>query len=175
MGKLLAKILCSVLMAYGGYAAVERFLPGMGGIGIAMTSYFWGRLFARDFINLFSWIKYQAKKSAVFHWHGSYYSFDGQQIRFFLAEGTVWIPLRDLQHLLEPELSERELRLLGAAYAVIPDQKMKGVTEDGLLKLLRSRTESRHTSYKMVRLKKWLLTNALPNVKRLPKSAINSI
>ncbi|MFZ6799501.1 hypothetical protein [Undibacterium sp. Di24W] len=175
MGKLLAKILCSVLMAYGGYAAVEWFLPGMGGIGIVFTSNFWGRLFARDLINFFSWIKYQAKKSAVFHWHGSYYSFDGRQIRFFLIEGTVWIPLRDLQRLLEPDVSERELRLLGAAYAVIPDQKMKGVTEDGLLQLLRSRTESRHTSYKMVRLKKWLLTNALPNVKRLPKSAINNI
>jgi len=175
MGKLFAKILCSVLMAYAGYAAVEYFLPGMGGIGIAVTANFWGRLFARDFINLFSWIKYQAKKSAVFHWHGSYYSFDGRQIRFFLVEGTVWIPLRDLQRLLEPDVSERELRLLGAAYGLIPDQKIKGVTEEALLQLLKSRTESRHTSYKMVRLKKWLLTNALPNVKRLPKSAINNI
>lgn len=175
MGKLFAKILCSFLMAYGSYAAVEWFAPGKGGIGILVTSYFWGRLFARDFINLFSWIKYQAKKSAVFHWHGSYYNFDGQQIRFFLIEGTVWIPLRDVQHLLEPELSERELRLLGEAYGVIPEQKMKGVTEDGVLQLLRSRTESRHTSYKMVRFKKWLLTHAVPNVKRLPTSAINRV
>lgn len=175
MGKLFAKIVCSVLMAYAGYRAVEYFLPGKGGIGIAVTSYFWGRLFARDFINLFSWIKYQAKKSAVLQWHGSYYSFDGQQIRFFMIDDTVWIPLRDLQHVLQPELGERELRLLGEDYGVIPEQKMNGVTEDGLLRLLRLRTESRHTSYKMVRLKKWLLTHALPNVKRLPKSAINRV
>lgn len=175
MGKLFAKIICSVLIAYAGYVAADYFVPGKGAIGIAFTSYFWGRLFARDFINLFSWIKYQAKKSAVFQWHGSYYNFDGQQIRFFLIENTVWIPLRDVRQLLEPEFSERELRLLGDAYGVIPEQKMNGVTEDGLLQLLKSRTESRHTSYKMVRFKKWLLTNALPNVKRLPQSAINNI
>jgi len=173
--KLFAKIVGSFLLAYLGYAIVERLAPGKGGIGIALTSYFWGRLFARDIINLFSWIKYQAKKSAVFHWHGSYYSFDGQQIRFFLDEHTVWIPLRDVQHVLEPELSERELRLLGAGYGLIPEQKMVGVTEEGLLQLLRSRTESRHSSYQMVRFKKWLLTQALPNVKRLPKSAVNRV
>jgi hypothetical protein len=137
------------------------------------TSVFWGHLFPRDIMALFSFIKRSAEHAAVFHWHGSYYSFDGRQVRFFLVDDIIWIPLGDLDPIIEPEFGERELRILGDACTNIPGRNIPGVTEEGLMQLLKTRTESRHASYKMIRFKRWLLSSALHNVKRLPSSAVN--
>lgn len=173
MWNLIAKILFSLALASAGYWICEQFKPGYGGIGIAFTAGIWGRLFGRDILEFFLLIKYWGERSAVFKWHGSYYSFDGRQIRFFLIDAIVWVPLADIKPLMEPELGERELRLLGEAHALIPGEKIVGVSEFGLMQLLKIRTESRHASYKMIRLKRWLISSALVNVKRLPSSAIN--
>lgn len=173
MWRFLGKVGLSFALASAGYWVCEQFKPGTGGIGIAFTAGIWGRLFGRDILEFILTIKYWGERSAVFKWHGSYYSFDGRQIRFFLVDAIVWVPLADIRPLMEPELGERELRLLGEWHALIPGEKIFGVSELGLMQLLKIRTESRHASYKMIRLKRWLISSALVNVKRLPRSAIN--
>ncbi|MBY0574130.1 MAG: hypothetical protein K2P84_10650 [Undibacterium sp.] len=173
MWKFLAKVIFSVSLASLGYCIFDNLLPGKGAIGIVLTANFWARLFSYEVIDLVLWFKHRGEYSALFRWHGSYYSFDGQHIRFYLVEDVVWVALSDIERLFEPVLAERELRLLAPAYGPIPEQKFLGVTEQGLLVLLKSRTESRHASYRMIRFKRWLLTQALPNVRRLPRSAVS--
>jgi hypothetical protein len=170
-----AKITFSVGISYLAWKLFEKMSPGYGPIGLLLTSMIWVRFFPRDILSLFSWIKRQAYHSAVFHWHGKYYSFDGRQIRFYLIEQTVWIPVVDLERILEPKIAKHELKMLLDLYGEIPGHKLLGVTEAGLLGLLKTRTEGGHTNYKMIRFKRWLLTSALENIKRLPCSAIKQI
>ena len=146
-------------------------LLGYPVIGLVFATPAWAASFARDGIEFFSHIKYWGKHAAHSKWSGRYYSFDGRQIRFFLVDGIVWIPLKDLQSIIEPAIGDRELRLLVPAVGKIPVHDIEGVSEDGLMRLINTRTESRHASYKMIRFKRWLLHSALHNVKRLPVSA----
>lgn len=173
--RFVAKIIFSVGISYLAWKMFEKMSPGYGPIGLLLTSPIWVRFFPRDILNLFSWIKYEAYHSAVFHWHGKYYSFDGRQIRFYLIEQIVWIPVADLERIFEPKIAKHELKMLLQQYGEIPEHKLQGVTEAGLLSLLRTRTEGGHANYKMIRFKRWLLTSALENVKRLPTSAIKNI
>ena len=173
MWRFIGKVCFSLALASAAYWLCEQFKRGSGPIGIVFTAGVWARLFSRDFLEFILAIKYWGERSAVFKWHGSYYSFDGRQIRFFLVDAIVWVPLADIKPLMEPELGERELRLLGAGHALIPGEKIIGLSEPALLQLLKIRTESRHASYKMIRLKRWLISSALVNIKRLPRSAIN--
>ena len=119
-------------------------------------------------------MKYHARQSVTLRWHGRYYSFDGQQLRFFLIDEVVWLALPDLEKILEPQISERELRLLGEEKTFLEDHQLPVISEAGMLQLLRTRTETRHATQKMIRFKKWLKSSGFDNVKRLPKSAIDN-
>ncbi len=173
--RFLSKVIFSVGISYLAWHGFERMRSGYGPIGLLLVSMIWGRLFPREIISLFSFIKREAYSSALMHWHGKYYSFDGRQIRFYLIARTVWIPITDIERIVEPKLEKHEIEALGFQYGKIPEQRAMGVTEGGLLQLLRPRTEGGHTNYKMIRFKRWLLASALVNVKRLPKSAIKNI
>lgn len=148
----------------------EKYAP----IGLLITSPLWGHLFARDLLAILPAIKYWAEYAALNKWQGKYYVFDGYHLRFYLVDDVVWVPLKDVSELIQPGVAERELRLLGADYATIPEHTMPGITESGLLKLLTARTEHRRADHQMIRLKLWLVSSALPNVKRLPVSRANA-
>ncbi len=149
------------------------FGPRYGPIGLLVTSVVWGVTFARYVIETFSAIKYWGKQSVSMRWGGKFYMFEERQIRFYMVNDLIWIPIRDLHPLMEPALNERELRLLGDAHGQIPEHDEIGLSEEGLLHLLQSRTEHRRASSKMIRLRNWLQKNALPNVRRFPESASN--
>lgn len=142
-------------------------------IGLVVASVAWGVTFARYLIEIFPIIKYWAERSVFHRWQGRFYMFESRQIRFYVVDDVIWIPLKDLNKLIEPGWSERELRLLGDAHGPIPEQTEIGLSEAGLLQLLASRTGHRRASSKMIRFRNWLLQNALPNVRRLPESAAN--
>ncbi|MBI3284288.1 MAG: hypothetical protein HYZ65_05470 [Burkholderiales bacterium] len=172
MLRLIGKIVfCSAITwALHRFAAV--FDPGYAPIGLVFSAVFWGLLLAPHIVDFFPALKRRAEHDALMRWHGRYYSFDGHQLRFYKIEETVWIPQQDLRRILRPAWGERELRLLGADYAAIPETKEMGFTEAGLRQLLASRTAHRRANYQMIRFKRWLDTEALPNVKRLPSSAL---
>jgi hypothetical protein len=149
------------------------FGPLYGPIGLLITAPAWGVSFARHLIEIFPSIKYWAEYAVSYRWHGRYYTFENRQIRFYLIDESIWIPVKDLLPIMEPELSERELRLLGEAHGTIPQHNETGVAELGLLRLIASRTEHRRPNSKMIRFRNWLQQNALPNVRRLPESAAN--
>ena len=174
MLKFVLKLVLSVAVCAGAYHAIERLAPGFGGLGIVIPVFFLGHLFPRDILNFFSWMKYHARQSVTLRWHGRYYSFDGQQLRFFLIDEVVWLALPDLEKILEPQISERELRLLGEEKTFLEDHQLPVISEAGMLQLLRTRTETRHATQKMIRFKKWLKSSGFDNVKRLPKSAIDN-
>lgn len=169
---LLKLVLCSGL-TFLAWKAALIFDPRFGPLGLLAVSVVWGLTFARYVIDAFSGIKYWAKHSVSMRWSGKFYMFEERQIRFYIVDDLIWIPLRDLQPLMEPVLNERELRLLGDACAQIPQLDELGLSEEGLLHVLRSRTEHRRASSKMIRLRNWLQKNALPNVRRFPESASN--
>ena len=167
------KVLFSFLFSYGAYRFFEMIHPRMGVIGFLISFGFWGRLFSRELIEFVLLFKHWGEKSAVYHWHGKFYTFDGRQIRFFLDDAVVWIPIKDLKKVMEPAIAAWELQVLAKEYGKIPETDIAGVTEAGLMQLLESRTGDRRASYRMIRFKRWLLLEALINVKRVPRSAIN--
>lgn len=169
----IVKVLFSALFAYGSYRLLEKIAPGMGVVGCLISFGFWGRLYSRELIEFVLLFKYWGEKSAVFDWHGKFYSFDGRQIRFYLEDGIVWIPIKDLKKVVEPVIATWELKSLANEYGKIPAAGITGITEAGLMQILESRTGDRRASYKMIRFKRWLLQDALVNVKRVPRSAIN--
>ncbi|MDE2427978.1 MAG: hypothetical protein KGM99_04575 [Burkholderiales bacterium] len=148
--------------------------PRTGAIGLAIVAPAWGFLFARPVLDFVLSIRHRGEHDALIRWHGRYYSFDGQQLRFYWLDDVVWVPQKDVGKLLSPAWSERELRLLGEHYAQIPGTKEMGFSETGLRKLLLARTEHRRADYQMIRFKRWLETEAFPNVKRLPSSSLSS-
>ena len=164
--------LCSGL-TFLAWKIALTFGPRYGPIGLLVVSVVWGITFARYVIETFSAIKYWAKHSVAMRWGGKFYMFEEQQIRFYIIDDAIWIPLNDVQQFMEPAFNERELRLLGDAHRQIPEHVELGLSEEGLLHLLASRTEHRRASAKMIRFRNWLVQNALPNVRRLPQSAAN--
>ena len=164
--------LCSAL-TFLAWKIALAFGPRFGPIGLLAASVVWGITFARYVIETFSSIKYWAKHSVSMRWGGKFYMFEERQIRFYVVNDLIWIPLRDLHPLMEPAFNERELRLLGDAHGQIPEHEEIGLSEEGLLRLLLSRTEHRRASSKMIRFRNWLQKNALPNVRRFPESASN--
>jgi hypothetical protein len=155
------------------WRAAQAYDPHYGPIGLVVSSIVWGLSFAPYLVEFFPTIKYWAEYGVSYRWHGRFYHFDGRQIRFYLIAEVIWVPLADVKLLMEPPIGERELRLLGHDCAIPLEQKESCLSEAGLLRLLNSRTEHRRASYKMVRFKRWLLQNALPNVKRHPQSRAN--
>jgi hypothetical protein len=165
-------LLCSGL-TFLAWKIAQAFGPQYGPIGLLAVSVFWGMTFARYVIEGFSAIKYWARHSVAMRWGGKFYMFEERQIRFFVIDDAIWIPIKDLHQLMEPAFNERELRLLGAAHGQIPEHGEIGLSEEGLLRLLQNRTEHRRASSKMIRFRNWLLQHALPNVRRFPESAVN--
>ena len=173
MSTFFLKLLLCTGLTFLAWKIALAFGPSFGPIGLLAVSVVWGITFARYVIETFSAIKYWARHSVAMRWGGKFYMFEERQIRFFVIDDAIWIPLKDLQQLMEPAFNERELRLLGAAHGPIPEHTEIGLSEEGLLHLLQSRTEHRRASSKMIRFRNWLLQNALPNVRRLPASAVN--
>jgi hypothetical protein len=171
MLRILFKLLFCGGLTYVVWQIATAFGAGFGPIGLAMTSAVWGTQFASEFIGFLSEIRYRARWSVFRHWQGHYYNFDGVHLRFYMIDEVIWIAIKELHIVIEPELAPRELRLLGEQYGQIPSQKEIGITEAGLLRVLSLRTERRHASHKMIRFRNWLLHNTLPNLRRLPKSA----
>ena len=173
MGTFLLKLTLCFGLTFLAWKVARFFDPRFGPLGLLAVSVVWGLTFARYVIEAFSSIKYWARHSVAMRWGGKFYMFEERQIRFYMVDDLIWIPLRDLQALMEPAFNERELHLLGDAYGQIPDHTEQGLTEEGLLRLLLSRTEHRRASSKMIRFRNWLQKNALPNVRRFPESASN--
>ena len=106
-------------------------------------------------------------------WSGAYYEFRGVQIRFYTVDDEIFIPADDLKKVLTPPLQRRELTLLTDQYQKIHGQRIYGMTENGVLRQLATRTGHRRAEPMMIKFKNWLINEAYPNVKRLPRSAIN--
>ena len=171
--RLISKIVFSIALTYIYYVIAEKIKPGHGIIGVVISIGFWGRLYSREIIEFVLLFKYWGEKSALQQWHGKYYTFDGRQIRFYLVDEVVWVALRDLKKVLDPKLAQWEIDTLGNDYGKIDQSREMAVTEAGLMRLLESRTDDRRAKYPMIRFKRWLLNEALPNVKRMPRSAVN--
>jgi hypothetical protein len=169
----LAKLFFSLGFTYVAWNVGTMVSPNHGSLGLCFSSVVWGVLFANDIYEIGPKIKYWASWSVFHRWQGCYYTFDGAHLRFFLIDETIWLPVSDLKRVIEPALSERELRLLGDEFGEIPGYKLKGISETGLLHVLSCRTEQRFASHTTIRFRNWLLDNALPNVKRLPRSSAN--
>jgi hypothetical protein len=65
----------------------------------------------------------------------------------------------------------RELRYLGSDHGKIPGLKVPAYTEAGLLRLLSTRTATRHATHDLIRFKHWLEKEAFPNLRRFPASS----
>lgn len=172
MLKLIAKFLFCCLVSWALYRFAAAFDSRHAPIGLVFAAVLWGKLFAPDIVNFFSWLKRSGEAAALEKWHGKFYVFDGCQLRFYLIDEVIWVPCRDLQPLLRPAISERELRLLGGEHRRITGKNMPAVSAAGLLRLMNSRTAGRHARPQMIRFKRWLASEALPNLQRLPASAL---
>ncbi|MFZ6688353.1 hypothetical protein ACO0K0_11440 [Undibacterium sp. SXout11W] len=166
------KIICCLGISWAVYRFFYSIDPNAGLIGLVITLFLWGQLFAKDVLNFFLRVKHQAEYDALACWNGRYYEFDGHHVRFYFHDEQIWIPIADLKPLLKPQAGERELRLLGSEYLILPESRVWAVSESGLDVLLKNRTAHRRADYQMIRFKRWLMQQALPNVRRLPHSSV---
>ncbi len=173
MGKFILKLLGCALLTWLMYLLGQVFIAKTYALPLALaaSSVFWGKLMARYVIEIIPAIKRKAERDVLEPLNGRYYAYDNLRIRLFLIEGVIWVPEQDLAPIIRPLPDSRELRLLGEDYATIPLQKFKGFTERGLLRMMTIRTNTRGASFAMLRFKRWLETEALPNLKRFPVSA----
>jgi len=130
------------------------------------------RLCAPIFMDMASRFIDFSERSARGAMQGKYYSFDEQRIRFFIVHESIWIAESDVAGILGQAITERERRLLGGEYGVVPGKRFHGFTEDGLKRLLATRLGNRHAARQIVRFNHWLRSEAFPNVRRLPGSGI---
>jgi hypothetical protein len=150
-------------------------LPDLGAMRFPFTLVTTGPLWAWSLapwaVEIFPAIRRRAMHDAWEPWNGRYYAFDNRQIRLFLIEDVIWVPVKDVALFVKPQPEARELRLLGADYGTIPGQKQPGYTEAGLLRLLSTRSSRRMAAHELIRFKHWLQSEAFPNIRRLPGSA----
>lgn len=127
----------------------------------------------RWLVELIPALRRHVDRTVYGRWQGKYFTFDGKQVRFHLAgDGVVWIVEKDLQRLLRPAASHEELRRLGASRARLDESGLYALSEDAALRLLALRTNHRRALPEMIRLKRWLETDALPNVRRVARASI---
>lgn len=157
------------LFALLGFRLVEGATgsAGAGAIAILVAAPLFAHYGARWIVSTLGFTHRAAARSVHGAWQGRHYAYAGQQIRFYPAEDCIWIAADDVEFILLPPPDERELRLLGPGFGAIPDERLRGYTEHGLLHLLGRRTVRRDATREMVGFKKWLETEALPNVRRL--------
>ena len=139
---------------------------------VVSSSVLWSLAYARFVIEGMSSLRREAKRAALEEWNGRYYAFGTHQLRLFLIEDVIWIPVVDVAAILAPPPDARELRYLGGEVGSIPGQKLRGYTEAGLLRLLTTRTATRRATHELIRFKHWLETETFPNLRRLPASSL---
>lgn len=138
---------------------------------LVSTAPAWLRVLAPYLLDILPAIRRKAVRDALEPWNGRYYAFENRQIRLYLIDDIIWVPVRDVAALVLPQPAPRELRILGAGHGTIPGLKLQGYTEAGLLRLLGTRNSGRSAERDLVRFKLWLETDAFPNLRRLPASA----
>ena len=136
---------------------------------------FWGaggaKHFASNVVDFVPWIAREARRSVFEKWNGRFYVYDNRQIRFCLVGETVWIVEADVRSIIDPPVSDREKRLLGEHYSVIPGLQIHGYSEAGLLRLISVRLIRRGGEAGMKKFMVWLQSESIPNVKRHPSSS----
>ena len=167
----LVRFVCFCALGALIYAAVRK----SAGEALPLAMLFWGaagaKHFSRDLVELIPSIKRAAERAALEKWGGRHYAFDNSQIRFCLIDGTVWIVEPDVRKFILPPVTEREKRLLGEHYALVPGTRLFGYSEHGLLRLLTVRLQRRGGERDLKKFLSWLQTEAIPNVKRVPTSS----
>ncbi len=164
------------IVAYACYRFIGNISPGHAPLGLLLVAPFIAKGLAPIIFAIIARIKHEGERSAVEKWHGRVYSYDGHQIRLYFEDTVIWVPAADVAFVLLPAPDARELRLLGAGYAVIPDQKkIQGYSDAALLRLLAVRLQRRGGTRELTRFQHWLENQAFPNVRRLPSSASNQV
>lgn len=122
-------------------------------------------------VYLFEQVAHLARWSVHWRWQGRYYAYQGRHVRFYLIDGEVWAATEDVFAIVRPVPDQRELRLMGAGYALIPGQQIMGISEAALRRMMDVRTAYRHAQPGMLKFLHWLNHEALPNVRRHPDSS----
>ncbi len=161
--------LASVLVFYISNHYLAQWTAVRVVVVIGMPVVIW--LFAKFLVEVIPDLNYLASKGAHEDNQGRYYVFAGRHIRFYMVDEVLWIPVKDVEKLISYLPDQMELRVMEAEYGLIPGQKITGYTETGLVRLLTIRTKTRHATPQMIKFKRWLEHEALPNVRRLPASA----
>jgi hypothetical protein len=172
------RLLALSCFTYVVFLLVKRFINVSPELRIGLTvlgsAPLWAHIMTPYLVMLLPALLSQAKHDALAAWNGRYYSFDGRQLRMLIVDGTIWVAAADLDVLLLPPPDARELRILGADFGLIPEQKFKGYTENGIARLLATRTNIRLAKPAMIKLRHWFEKETLPNLRRVPGSALNS-
>jgi|GEM_PF-6343082 len=163
-------LILTLAAAYLYFRYLDAKLGWLGYGLILLASQLIGRVSSRLIVESFCVVHEAAHYAAYADLSGKHYAFDNHSLRFYLVDGATWISVDDLIPILQPPPESRELRLLGDAYADIPGQGIKGISEAGLMRLVTLRTTHRRVTRDAVRFKAYLEDEALPNLKRLPSS-----
>lgn len=118
-------------------------------------------------VNVLPWIHYRARRSVLLPWHGRYFSYDNRHVRFYQADGQIWVAVEDVLPFLVPAVEARELRALGADYGPIPGEGLAGLTEAGITQLVTRRSQHHRADPRLIHFRNWLLRETLPNIHRL--------
>lgn len=160
------------LFGHGLAASMGGVKPAIVNVVVfSLIATLWGRAFAPYLIGLIPAIRDKARRDVCEPMNGRFYAYDNQRLRLYLIDGVIWIPEPDLAAVMRPLPDARELRLLGEDYAQVPQQKFRGFTERGLLRMMTLRTAGRFSTHEMIRFKHWLEKEALPNLRRFPVSS----
>ncbi len=179
MIRLVLKLAACAVVTWLLYLGGHRLAASMGGVHPAIVNVvvfslaasLWGRALAHYLIGLIPAIRDRARRDVLEPMNGRFYAYDNHRLRLYLVDGVIWIPERDLAAIIRPLPDARELRLLGEEYGVVPDQKCRGFTERGLLRMMSLRTAGRFSTHEMIRFKHWLEKEAIPNLRRFPVSS----
>lgn len=150
---------------------LKRLDPALPAILAVVLAPLFGWLGAPLLMALAAWTIGLSKRSAYAAMQGRHYSFDEWRIRLFLVDEVAWIAETDLAGILGQAISERERRQLGSDIGRIPGKRLRGLTEDGLARLLAARLRERQATRRLARFSHWLQSEALPNLRRLPDSS----
>jgi hypothetical protein len=138
---------------------------------VVFASAMWAVSFAKFVLPALSAVKNQARHDALSPLNGRHYAWQNHSLRLYLVDDVIWIPVADVAPLFERQPDARELRYLGSDHGKIPGLKVPAYTEAGLLRLLSTRTATRHATHDLIRFKHWLEKEAFPNLRRFPASS----
>ncbi|PWF55759.1 hypothetical protein [Massilia glaciei] len=176
MGRLLLHLCAHAglfYLAYRLYGAVPPDNKKHVLIALLLCAPLWARNIAPFVLAILPALHGKAKRDAHEAWNGRYYAFEGAQLRFVMLGEAIWVAADDLDALLPAPPDSRERRILGPDHGTIPGYRIKGYTENGMRRLLATRTTARTAKPQMIKLRHWLEHETLPNLRRLPGSAAN--